>query len=519
MNFNLAVIGFGVIGSETIDAIHKKLKNSPNKKKFKIAIIERNFHNVPGGVAYSVNNSKYGFFNNPLRLSHPDFIKWINIKKNRKILISFINDNPDYNLKNWLSSNRSNLNRRRVNNETYFPRLVYSFYLKEKILICIEKSIRNKISINFYKGNINKIIPNKNNILISEKNLIEFKLKKKSKDLKFSKKKLHTNKITSKNIIVGNGLTPPRIIPIHEYKKNTNYIWDFYTNGGVGNLKKKINYLLKNKSNLKVAFIGNKAGLLENLIELRELILIKKKSINLFSISNSPNSLEKAELSKNFKKYKFTYFTNVKIRKIIKADKILKFLILEFSKAKQKNFSRYDVWTKILSNKLLNKCYNNLSEKEKNIYNNIIFPKIRNLTRYTFPETVNAMKELKASKKLKNINGSVKKIIKKSNCIYVETNSGLVIKTDILVNVSGPAKIDCVNKEDNLILSLKNISRSYDTTGFNVNRNFLFKNSIFLPGVISNSFNPYRQTIIKAITNNVKKVCKNIIKEYKKNHG
>tara|TARA_B100001964_G_C13879925_1_gene442462 strand:- start:48 stop:422 length:375 start_codon:yes stop_codon:yes gene_type:complete len=121
------------------------------------------------------------FFNNPLRLSHPDFIKWINIKKNRKILISFINDNPDYNLKNWLSSNRSNLNRRRVNNETYFPRLVYSFYLKEKILICIEKSIRNKISINFYKGNINKIIPNKNNILISEKNLIEFKLKKKAK--------------------------------------------------------------------------------------------------------------------------------------------------------------------------------------------------------------------------------------------------------------------------------------------------------------------------------------------------
>tara|TARA_B100001964_G_C13879925_1_gene442463 strand:- start:409 stop:597 length:189 start_codon:yes stop_codon:yes gene_type:complete len=62
MNFNLAVIGFGVIGTETIDAIHKKLINSPNKKKFKIAIIERNFHNVPGGVAYSVNNSKYGFF-------------------------------------------------------------------------------------------------------------------------------------------------------------------------------------------------------------------------------------------------------------------------------------------------------------------------------------------------------------------------------------------------------------------------------------------------------------------------
>ena len=128
------------------------------------------------------------------------------------------------------------------------------------------------------------------------------------------------------------------------------------------------------------------------------------------------------------------------------------------------------------------------------------------------------MNELKFSKKLKNIKGSVKKIVKKSNCIYVETNTGSKIKTDILVNVSGPAKIYNVNKEDALIFSLKNISKSYDTTGFNVNRNYLLKNSIFLPGVISNSFNPYRQTIIKAITNNVKKVCKNIIKEYKKNH-
>ena len=55
----------------------------------------------------------------------------------------------------------------------------------------------------------------------------------------------------------------------------------------------------------------------------------------------------------------------------------------------------------------------------------------------------------------------VKKIVKKSNCIYVETNSGSKIKTDILVNVSGPAKIYDVNKEDALIFSLKNISKSY----------------------------------------------------------
>ena len=36
-------------------------------------------------------------------------------------------------------------------------------------------------------------------------------------------------------------------IPIQEYKKNINYIWDFYSKGGTGYLKKKINSLLKKK--------------------------------------------------------------------------------------------------------------------------------------------------------------------------------------------------------------------------------------------------------------------------------
>ena len=314
-------------------------------------------------------------------------------------------------------------------------------------------------------------------------------------------------------------MVPPRNIPIKEYQKNSNYIWDFYSKGGTSNLKKKISLLLKHKNNLDIIFIGNKAGLLENLIELRNLILIKKKNINLCTISNSSSSLEKAELSKKYQKYKLFYFTNENIKKINKADKILKYLILEFSKALEKKFNKYDVWTKILSKKLLNKCYDNLPEKEKSHYNNIIFPKIRNLTRYTFPETVSAMYQLKHSKNLKNIKGIVKNIIKKSEHIYVETNTGYKIKGDILVNVSGPAKIDQVEKEDDLIFSLKKISKNHNTTGFNVDKNFLLKNSIFLPGVISNNFNPYRQTIIKAITNNVKKVCKIIIKEYKKNYG
>ena len=112
-------------------------------------------------------------------MSHPDFIKWINIKKNRKILISFIHNNSDYNLNNWLFNNISKLNKTRVDKEIYFPRLVYSFYLKRKILNCVNNSFSDKILIKFYKGNINKIVSDKYNTLLSKNHLTECKLKKK----------------------------------------------------------------------------------------------------------------------------------------------------------------------------------------------------------------------------------------------------------------------------------------------------------------------------------------------------
>ena len=89
MVFDLAIIGCGVIGVETLHEIRKTLSKNKKSKKIKIAIIEKNLDNIPGGVAYSVKNSKFGFFNNPLRLSHPDFIKWFNLYKNKKKILEF----------------------------------------------------------------------------------------------------------------------------------------------------------------------------------------------------------------------------------------------------------------------------------------------------------------------------------------------------------------------------------------------------------------------------------------------
>ena len=77
MKFDLSILGFGVIGVESLHALVSKIKR---KYSFKIAVIEKNLDNVPGGVAYSKANSKHGFFNNPLRLSHPSFKSWINFK-------------------------------------------------------------------------------------------------------------------------------------------------------------------------------------------------------------------------------------------------------------------------------------------------------------------------------------------------------------------------------------------------------------------------------------------------------
>ena len=87
MIFNLTIVGFGVIG---VEALHSIISKVGKNKKINIAIIEKNIRNIPGGVAYSKINSKFGFFNNPLRLSHPSFIRWIKNKNNLSRLIEFI---------------------------------------------------------------------------------------------------------------------------------------------------------------------------------------------------------------------------------------------------------------------------------------------------------------------------------------------------------------------------------------------------------------------------------------------
>ena len=129
MKFDVLLVGFGVIG---VEALNELVKNYKGKKIINVALVDKNILNIPGGVAYSKSQSKFGFFNNPLRLSNPDFIKWIKKRKNIQKIKNFILNNKNFNLLKWLENNNHFNNYKTLKfSELYLPRLTYSFFLEE----------------------------------------------------------------------------------------------------------------------------------------------------------------------------------------------------------------------------------------------------------------------------------------------------------------------------------------------------------------------------------------------------
>ncbi len=368
MLFDFTIIGFGVIGVETLYGIQKNLleKKLKNRKKIKIAIIEKNLKNIPGGVAYSQENSKFGFFNNPLRLSHPEFIKWFNLEENKRKIIDFSLANPSYNLNDWAERNATILSKKYNDyKEIYLPRLIYSFYLKEKILRFLQLRKKMNISLHFYKGEV-KQLNNENNLnVFPNKSFIQLILKTKQKDLVFKKQNINTKMIRSKKLIIGTGVAPPQMTNETIVNKNPNYIWDFYSSGGTNNLIKKIYNISKTKKDIRIIFIGNKAGLLETMQQIERLIKDHKININIVCISKNNQTLQKAERSKKFHLFEFKYLIKKNFNKIKKAEEILNLLKKEFKNAKLNGFNKYDVWTNVLANKIISLCYSRLNEKEK----------------------------------------------------------------------------------------------------------------------------------------------------------
>ncbi len=512
MQTNIAIIGFGVIGTEILSKICERYNNKYNRK-LNIVIVEKNLKNIPGGEAYSEYQSKFGFFNNPLRISNLEFVKWLKEKENIKKLCN-IASSKKYNLKDWLKLNDF-FCKKKINkfDELYVPRFFYSIFLQEKIFQSL-KNLKKNIKITFLNGEISKIENGKKISCILKNSSNKYSYFFKDKKIIFKKNNLKFKSFKSENIILGTGVLPPQKIKTEKKFSNKDYIDDFYGSRGTFNLINKINIKLRNKKKIKIIFIGNKAGLLEAMPELQKLTRSYKKKIKIICISPSSITLEKAELSKNFKNFKLSFSKNLKNKNVKKANDLYEYIEREFKIGTRNGFSKYDVWTKILRERLINKMYKSLPDKEKKNYNENVFTKIRNITRYTYPYTVNAKEKLETDKILKFIIGRVLKISEKGKKLFVTSEKNKNFFGDIIINVSGPTNLQKKNDRLKYLESLKEISKNYNNRGFFTNNLFMVKSNIFIPGTLSINFNPNRLTIIRAITRNAHKVAINLSKKY-----
>ena len=152
---------------------------------------------------------------------------------------------------------------------------------------------------------------------------MEFKPIINNGNLSFSNMKKKITSISSSKVIIGNGILPPKHIYEIKNTNNDNYIWDFYSEGGTNNLINKLRKLEKNKKLIKLVFIGNKAGLLEAIPKLENIITKSNKRFKIISVAKSSLSLEKAEKSKKLNFYKFRFFTFKNIQNLNKSQKIL----------------------------------------------------------------------------------------------------------------------------------------------------------------------------------------------------
>ena len=232
-------------------------------------------------------------------------------------------------------------------------------------------------------------------------------------------------------------------------------------------------------------------------------------------------SIQKAEGAKNKKKYELNLFNKKRLNEIKTAKKLYLSLLEEFETAKIYGYKKYDVWTEILNNEILNICIRNFSNIERKIYKNFIFNKIRAITRFTYPATIEARDELISQGILNAKKETVKKvdIYKNKLCVYVNNSYNIKKKylCDIVVNVSGPLSVKKFKNESPIVKSIqKNKGKIFGNDGgFVVNKNFKItsKSNIYLPGYIAHAFNPSRKTIIKAILENSKIAGKDIAKK------
>ena len=533
MHFSHISIGGGITGLETIISAFTNIQRQLKKpKKIIFAIIDKNPENIPGGVAYGFKISQFGYFNNPIRLSPVQFTKWLIKKENKKKIISYLKIHGGYTGKDWINKNMNILYSSKIKqiNELYIPRAIANFWMEQRLLWLISKmkkiSKKNSIifDLKFFKGEVLAIKNLKDNYhkIIFKNNyceMLQYKIVKNSfKKIVFEKNKQISEPIFSKTQNIGLGLPPPKQLATTRAQKNNYYIWDFYSHGSTSNLINKILQINKIKKKIRVYFIGYKAGLLESLPELKKIILKKKIKIEIICSSKDLVSIQEAKLSLNKKSYKLQVFKKKKLFNIRTAKKLYLSIMKEFELSYSLGYKKYDAWTQILNNKILDKCIKNFSCLEKKHYNDFFYNKVRNATRFTYPETIIAREKLLKMKILKTKKEIVKKVDNLKGQLIVETKSNYnkINKyiCDLVINVSGPLNVGTLKNEIPLINDLRKNGAKILSGGFVVNNYFKISGikNIYTPGILARGFNPERKTIIKAILENSQKAGESIAK-------
>jgi uncharacterized NAD(P)/FAD-binding protein YdhS len=513
MKFDLIFIGGGVGSSYGAINLIKKLNQANNKQQINIAIIDKNIKNIPGGVPYSKNLSSNGFFNNPCRLSPKEFISWTLKKKNKLILVKFLQKQKNYSIKSWLINNKEKFlkskNLHQIK-EIYFPRIFLNFWL-EDIFINILKIKKKKIKVYFFEGEASNVIQDNENFqVIFKETLRNYKLI--NKGFKFKRKRSTLKKkIYTKKLFISLGLPGPH----NPFAKNINdkfFMYDLYEQGGIEKLKKLILLKLKKKDKITIHFLGAKAGFLECLPELKNLIINKKKAINIIATSQKAETLNPASFSKNAGKYKLVYLNNKNLKKIKNGKVLFRSIIKEFNYAKKNNFYIYDAWTKILKKGIMADVLRNFSLKDLREYNKFYHNKIRNITRFTYPFTVDSKNELQKLGKIKMIKGKIKKLIKKSGIFLTKTlvthgkvNKEITTKSDIIISVTGPNKFENLLEKNSLYNSMNICGKNcVNKFGFIINKKFQmeYNSNIYVVSFNASGYNNKRETIVKAVINN-----------------
>ena len=99
-----------------------------------------------------------------------------------------------------------------------------------------------------------------------------------------------------------------------------------------------------------------------------------------------------------------------KLSKINTAKKLYLSIIEEFELSISLGYKKYDAWTYILDQKILDKCINQFNSLEKRKYFDLFFNKLRNITIFTYTETIFTEKAFEIDI-LKNKKETVQKLI------------------------------------------------------------------------------------------------------------